>query len=120
LVLVEPSGPACHRNTVTCWGDDPAIGVGQLALLEQTIGARASAAPAQSYTAQLLAEGPKRIAQKVGEEGVETALAGAAGSATELCEEAADLFYHVTVLLRARGLCLDEVMKVLRARAEKT
>src|SRR5262249_10200073 len=106
LVLVEPHGPACHRNTVTCWSDAQAIGIGQLAVLERTVIARASAPPEQSYTAKLLAKGPKRIAQKVGEEGVETALAGAAGEPEEVCEEAADLLYHLAVLLHARGLAL--------------
>lgn len=118
LLLVEPGGPACHRDTVTCWGDEPAIGVGQLAALERTIVSRAYASPEQSYTAKLMAKGPKRIAQKVGEEGVETALAGAAGEPAEICEEAADLLYHLTVLLRARGLKLDDVMQVLKRRAE--
>lgn len=118
LLLVEPGGPACHRNTVTCFGDEAAIGVGRLATLERTIVARAAAPTEQSYTAKLLAEGPKRIAQKVGEEGVETALAGAAGAPAEICEEAADLLYHLTVLLHARGLKLDDVMRVLKRRAE--
>jgi phosphoribosyl-ATP pyrophosphohydrolase/phosphoribosyl-AMP cyclohydrolase len=120
LVLVEPGGPACHRGTVTCWSDEPAIGVGQLAALERTIAVRASASAEQSYTARLLAKGPKRVAQKVGEEGVETALAGAAGEASEVCEEAADLLYHLTALLHARGLALEDVMQVLKRRAEKS
>ena len=118
LVLVEPGGPACHRDTVTCFGDELAIGVGRLAALERTIVARARAPADQSYTATLLAKGPKRIAQKVGEEGVETALAGAAGEPAEVCEEAADLLYHLTVLLHARGLKLEDVMQVLKRRAE--
>jgi phosphoribosyl-ATP pyrophosphohydrolase/phosphoribosyl-AMP cyclohydrolase len=119
LVLAEPAGPACHLGTVSCWGDETAIGIGQLAALERTIVARAQASPEQSYTAKLLAKGPKRIAQKLGEEGVETALAGAAGDASEVCEEAADLCYHLTVLLAARGLNLNDVMQVLKGRAEK-
>jgi phosphoribosyl-ATP pyrophosphohydrolase/phosphoribosyl-AMP cyclohydrolase len=118
LVLAAPGGPACHRDTVTCWGDDPAIGVGQLAALERTIQARAASGAEHSYTAKLLAKGPKRIAQKVGEEGVETALAGAAGEPGEICEEAADLLYHLSVLLYARGLKLNDVMDVLKRRAE--
>ncbi|MFT3726520.1 MAG: bifunctional phosphoribosyl-AMP cyclohydrolase/phosphoribosyl-ATP diphosphatase HisIE [Terricaulis sp.] len=117
LLLVTPGGPACHRNTVTCWGDEPAIGVGELGALERTILSRAQAASEASYTAKLLAKGPKRIAQKVGEEGVETALAGAAGEPAEICDEAADLLYHLTVLLHARGLKLDDVMQVLKRRA---
>jgi phosphoribosyl-ATP pyrophosphohydrolase/phosphoribosyl-AMP cyclohydrolase len=117
LMRVDPAGPACHTGTVTCWGDMPALGVGELAVLERTIAARASASPDESWTAKLLAKGPKRIAQKVGEEGVETALAGAAGDAEELKEEMADLFYHSLVLLRARGVTIDEVMNVLARRA---
>ena len=118
LVSVTPQGPACHLGTATCFGEGVHIGVGRLALLERTIAARASASPEKSWTARLLAEGPKRIAQKVGEEGVECALAGAVGDANELSEEAADLLYHLGVLLHARGLGYAEVMNVLARRAE--
>lgn len=118
IVSVEPMGPACHLGTTSCFGDADAPGVGRLGALERTLIARASAPPAESYTARLIAEGPKRAAQKVGEEGVETALAGAAGDAAELCSEAADLLYHLGVLLRARGLGFDDVMAVLAERAK--
>jgi phosphoribosyl-ATP pyrophosphohydrolase/phosphoribosyl-AMP cyclohydrolase len=118
LVSVTPQGPACHLGATTCFGDGAPLGVGRLGALERTIVVRASASPAESWTARLLAEGPKRIAQKVGEEGVECALAGAAGDAKELSEEAADLLYHLAVLLHARGLSFAEVMDVLAQRAE--
>lgn len=117
LLRVTPVGPACHRGTTTCFDADIAAGVGQLGLLERTIVARADAPVAESWTARLLAAGPKRIAQKVGEEGVECALAGAAGDGAELCEEMADLFYHCAVLLHARGTNLQAVMDVLARRA---
>lgn len=118
LMTVEPTGPACHLGTVSCFGAADAPGLGRLARLEQTIAARADEGNVgSSYTARLLAEGPKRAAQKVGEEGVEVALAGAAGNTTELANEAADLLYHLLVLLRARGMALEEVMDVLAARA---
>ncbi|MES2834320.1 MAG: bifunctional phosphoribosyl-AMP cyclohydrolase/phosphoribosyl-ATP diphosphatase HisIE [Pseudomonadota bacterium] len=118
LVLkVRPMGPACHLGTTSCFGDEDAPGLGRLARLEATIAARASADPAQSWTARLLAEGVKRVAQKVGEEGVETALAGVAGDDAELAGEAADLVFHLLVLLRARGLVFDSVLDVLRQRA---
>ncbi len=118
LVLkVRPVGNACHLNRISCFGDEDAPGLGRLARLEQTIAIRAAADPAESWTARLIAEGPKRIAQKVGEEGVETALAGAAGPDEELASEAADLIYHLLVLLYARGLGLETVLKVLEARA---
>ena len=116
LVLADPLGPACHENLTSCFGDQDAPGLGWLARLEQTIANRKDADPAASYTARLLAEGPTRIAQKVGEEGVETALAGAAGTDRQLREEAADLLFHLLVLLRARGMGLDAVMEVLRQR----
>jgi phosphoribosyl-AMP cyclohydrolase / phosphoribosyl-ATP pyrophosphohydrolase len=118
LLSVTPAGPACHRETVSCFGDAIAPGIGRLGLLERTIVARASAPEAESHTARLIARGPKRAAQKVGEEGVETALAGAAGDDAELCAESADLLYHLGVLLHARGLRFDDVMAVLAARAE--
>ena len=118
LMTVRPDGPACHLNTTSCFGQADAPGLGRLARLEQTIAARAADPdPATSYTARLLAEGPKRAAQKVGEEGVETALAGAAGDTAELASEAADLLYHLLVLLRARGLVLADVLTVLEKRA---
>ncbi|HEY6577754.1 MAG TPA: bifunctional phosphoribosyl-AMP cyclohydrolase/phosphoribosyl-ATP diphosphatase HisIE [Rhizomicrobium sp.] len=117
LLRVEPSGPACHRGTTSCFGEEAAPGVGRLAALERTVAARASADPLESHTARLLARGPKRAAQKLGEEAVETALAGAAGPQTELCEEAADLLYHLLVLLRARNVALGQVCDVLAARA---
>ena len=117
LVRVEPVGNACHLNRVSCFGDRDAPGLGRLARLEQTIAARAAADPSESWTAKLLASGPKRIAQKVGEEGVETALAGAAGDEAELASEAADLVYHLLVLLKARGLSLQDVLDVLESRA---
>jgi phosphoribosyl-ATP pyrophosphohydrolase/phosphoribosyl-AMP cyclohydrolase len=117
LVLkVRPVGNACHLNRTSCFGEEDAPGIGRLARLERTIADRAAADPATSWTARLLAEGPKRAAQKVGEEGVETALAGAAGPDEELASEAADLLYHLLVLLRARGMTLNTVLDVLAAR----
>jgi phosphoribosyl-ATP pyrophosphohydrolase/phosphoribosyl-AMP cyclohydrolase len=118
LVLkVRPVGNACHLNRVSCFGDEDAPGLGRIARLEATIAERALADPAESWTARLLAEGPKRAAQKVGEEGVETALAGAAGDADELAEEAADLIYHLLVLLRSRDVPFARVLDVLERRA---
>jgi phosphoribosyl-ATP pyrophosphohydrolase/phosphoribosyl-AMP cyclohydrolase len=119
LLRTEPHGPACHRGTETCFGTALTRGIGQLGALERTIADRAKASPEESWTAKLIARGPKRIAQKVGEEGVETALAGAAGDKEELCNEAADLLYHLGVLLHARGASFEDVMQVLAER-EKT
>ncbi|MDO9588851.1 MAG: bifunctional phosphoribosyl-AMP cyclohydrolase/phosphoribosyl-ATP diphosphatase HisIE [Brevundimonas sp.] len=119
LVLkVRPVGNACHLNRISCFGEEDAPGLGRLARLEATIDERAAADPSQSWTARLLAGGVKRVAQKVGEEGVETALAGAAGPDTELASEAADLVYHLLVLLRARNMVFQDVLDVLARRAE--
>lgn len=118
LLQVDPAGPACHLGATSCFGDATAPGIGRLGVLERTIEARANASPDESWTAKLLARGVKRVAQKVGEEGVETALAAVAGDDAEVCAESADLLYHLAVLLKARGLSFDDVMQVLAARAD--
>lgn len=91
-------------------------GSGFLQKLEQVIAARQAAAPGSSYTASLLAAGLQRIAQKVGEEGVELALAGVGDDRSRVVAETADLLYHVLVLLAARGVSLDEVLQELERR----
>jgi len=115
---VRPVGNACHLNRTSCFGEADAPGLGRIARLERTIAARAAADPTESWTARLIAQGPKRIAQKVGEEGVETALAGVAGPDEELASEAADLIYHLLVLLHARNMVFQDVLDVLASRAE--
>jgi phosphoribosyl-ATP pyrophosphohydrolase/phosphoribosyl-AMP cyclohydrolase len=118
LVQARPEGPACHRGTDTCFDDDRPVGPGLafLAALERVIAQRDAERPADSYTTRLFEAGVKRIAQKVGEEGVETALAATAGEPEELAAEAADLLYHLLVLLRTRNLGLADVLAVLEAR----
>jgi phosphoribosyl-ATP pyrophosphohydrolase/phosphoribosyl-AMP cyclohydrolase len=118
LVLAHPEGPACHRGTDTCFDADAPVtpGLAFLAGLERLVARRDSERPEGSYTTELLEAGVKRIAQKVGEEGVETALAAVAGERDELAGEAADLLYHLLVLLRARDMQLADVVAVLQAR----
>ena len=116
LVLATPKGPTCHTGTSSCFGDQGAPGIGFIAELERVIASRSGADPATSYTAKLLAGGPARAAQKVGEEGVETALAGRCGDNAELTSEAADLVYHLTVLLKARDLAWADVLNELKKR----
>jgi phosphoribosyl-ATP pyrophosphohydrolase/phosphoribosyl-AMP cyclohydrolase len=119
LVEAEPAGPTCHLGTASCFSDEAAGGVGWLAELRRIVSERAAADPTESYTARLLAEGPMRIGQKVGEEGVEIALA-AVGRDTEGCiEETADLIYHLTVLMEARGYGWEDVAAKLRERHGK-
>lgn len=84
--------------------------------LDQRIALRASASPEDSYTAKLLARGIQKCAQKVGEEGVEAAIAAVAGDRQGLVGEASDLLYHLLVLLRAAGVSLEEVMAELDGR----
>ena len=116
LVLATPRGPTCHTGTTSCFGDQGPPGVGFIGALERVIQSRAGADPTTSYTAKLLAEGPARAAQKVGEEGVETALAGRCGDDEELISEAADLVYHLTVLLKARELAWSDLTAELQTR----
>ncbi len=116
LVLAEPVGPTCHLGTASCFGGEQAPGIGWLAQLSRIVAARAGADPAESYTARLLADGPMRMAQKVGEEGVEVALAAVARDRTDLSEEIADLVFHLVVLMQARRVGWDEVAAVLRQR----
>jgi phosphoribosyl-AMP cyclohydrolase / phosphoribosyl-ATP pyrophosphohydrolase len=119
LVRVHPRGPTCHRNTPSCFGDGAlprSDGLGFLAQLETVIAARIAQNPEGSYTAKLYGQGLKRMAQKVGEEGVEVALAAQSGDNRELVSESADLLFHLALLLRARDLSLDAVGAELAAR----
>ena len=116
LVRAEPCGPTCHRGTASCFGDAAAPPLAWLAELDALIAARARERPAGSYTTKLFDAGTRRIAQKVGEEGVETALAAVAQDAEALTGEAADLVFHLLVLLRDRGLDLAAVVAKLRER----
>ncbi|GGA04360.1 bifunctional phosphoribosyl-AMP cyclohydrolase/phosphoribosyl-ATP diphosphatase HisIE [Dyella caseinilytica] len=113
LVLADPQGPTCHLGTSSCFGDAVRPPLGFLAELDALVEKRKALLPEGSYTTRLFKDGTRRIAQKVGEEGVETALAGVAQSDDELLGEAADLIFHLTVLLRARGLGLVDVTRVL-------
>lgn len=113
LVLARPHGPTCHLGRSSCFPDAPG---GFLAELDALVAARERERPAGSYTTNLFDAGVRRIAQKVGEEGVETSLAAVAQDDAALLGESADLLYHLLVLLRARGLSLDDAVAVLRER----
>ncbi|MBL4595098.1 MAG: bifunctional phosphoribosyl-AMP cyclohydrolase/phosphoribosyl-ATP diphosphatase HisIE [Robiginitomaculum sp.] len=116
LVRALPNGPTCHQGTVSCFGDDGPQGLGFLGTLESLIETRKTADPEHSYTAKLLQSPLQRIAQKVGEEGVETALAAVAEPTEKLTEESADLVFHLMVLLAAKDIKLADVIQVLRQR----
>ena len=116
LVRALPAGPTCHEGTVSCFGDKGPQGLGFLAKLESLIEERKTADPESSYTAKLL-QGPlHKAAQKVGEEGVETALAAIAETDDGLVYESADLIYHLMVLLSAKDIKLEDVIKELQTR----
>ncbi|OZB59138.1 MAG: bifunctional phosphoribosyl-AMP cyclohydrolase/phosphoribosyl-ATP diphosphatase [Lysobacterales bacterium 14-68-21] len=116
LVGALPHGPTCHTGTSSCFGEAVRPALGFLAELDALVAQRHAERPEGSYTTRLFDGGVRRIAQKVGEEGVETALAGVAQGDGELLGEAADLVFHLTVLLRERGLSLADVADVLAAR----
>jgi phosphoribosyl-ATP pyrophosphohydrolase/phosphoribosyl-AMP cyclohydrolase len=116
LVRAEPVGPTCHTGARTCFGDDTLPPLAFLGELDALVEQRHRVRPAGSYTTTLFDGGTRRIAQKVGEEGVETALAGVVQDDDALLGEAADLLFHLTVLLRDRGLGLADVTAVLAKR----
>ena len=113
LVTAKPNGPTCHLGQVSCFTEAPS---NFLADLDALIREREFDRPLNSYTAKLFASGTRGIAQKVGEEGVETALAAVVENDEALLGEAADLLYHLTVLLRSRDLSLHQVVEVLKER----
>jgi phosphoribosyl-ATP pyrophosphohydrolase/phosphoribosyl-AMP cyclohydrolase len=116
LVLADPQGPTCHRGTASCFGDGSAPPLAFLGVLDDLIARRERERPEGSYTTRLFEQGMRRIAQKVGEEGVETALAAVSEDDAAVLGESADLIYHLLILLRARKLDLAAVVETLRSR----
>lgn len=116
LVEADPQGPTCHLGTISCFSEAGPSGVGWLGKLARIVEQRAAAEASESYTAKLLADGPVRIAQKVGEEGVEVALAGATGTKEQCASETADLLYHLSVLMQARSFTWEDVADELARR----
>ena len=116
LVQARPHGPVCHTGSVSCFNDIAPDNTQFLAQLGLLIADRHTAMPASSYTTSLFADGKARIAQKVGEEGVELALARMKDNQAEIVNETADLLFHVMVLLQDAGLTLGDVIKVLKQR----
>jgi len=116
LIAADPQGPTCHLGTQSCFGSDSAPALAFLAELDALVAARERERPDGSYTTGLFEQGVRRIAQKVGEEAVETALAAVDQDADSLIGESADLLFHLLVLLRARGKSLDDVIAALARR----
>ena len=118
LIKAEPAGPVCHTGADTCWGEQNQSAY-FLPTLENVIRERRAAAPEDSYTARLFAEGIPKIAQKVGEEAVETVIESLGNNRERLLDETADLLYHLLVLLATKEVKLEEVEAKLRERHSK-
>ena len=116
LIQARPQGPSCHTGSVTCFNDQTPSNIGFLDQLGRLIADRHKTMPEGSYTTSLFAEGKARIAQKVGEEGVELALARIKDDSAEMANEAADLLFHMMVLLEDAGLSLADAINVLQGR----
>ncbi|MDA8797791.1 bifunctional phosphoribosyl-AMP cyclohydrolase/phosphoribosyl-ATP diphosphatase HisIE [Alphaproteobacteria bacterium] len=116
LIQARPQGPSCHTGSVTCFNDRTPSNIGFLDQLGRLIAERHKTMPKGSYTTSLFTEGKARIAQKVGEEGVELALARMKDDSAEMANEAADLLFHMMVLLEDAGLSLADAITVLQDR----
>jgi len=119
LVVADPAGPTCHTNARTCFGETTATAAGAAAALDAVISARAAARPAGSYTARLLGAGLDATLAKVGEEAGEFVAAARGEDGQRIVAEAADLVYHVAVVLKQRGVSLAQVLEELKRRREK-
>ena len=119
LIACHPIGPSCHLGTESCFPEQKLTQQNFLSQLEQVIDQRKGDDPKESYTAHLFSRGTTKMAQKVGEEGVEVALAAVAETKEDLLGECADLFYHTLVLLADQKIELSEVMEVLQTRHNK-
>jgi phosphoribosyl-ATP pyrophosphohydrolase/phosphoribosyl-AMP cyclohydrolase len=119
LIACTPIGPSCHLGTESCFPEQKLTQQNFLSQLEQVIAGKKDEDPKESYTAHLFSRGTTKMAQKVGEEGVEVALAAVAETKEDLLGECADLFYHTLVLLADQKIDLSEVMAVLQDRHKK-
>ncbi|MBU2891969.1 bifunctional phosphoribosyl-AMP cyclohydrolase/phosphoribosyl-ATP diphosphatase HisIE [Colwellia sp. D2M02] len=119
LIAVNPNGPTCHLNTTSCFPEEQLSQQNFLSHLERFVDKRANDPIEESYTARLLSRGSNKVAQKVGEEGVEVVIAALAETKDDFLGECADLFYHTLVLLKDQKIELSEVMEVLQTRHQK-
>lgn len=116
LIFVKPEGPACHTGTISCFQDQEKKGLAFLNHLDEVLESRKTADPKSSYTAELLAKGINKVAQKVGEEAVELVIEAKDNNSELFLNEAADLMYHYLLLLRAKNHKLEDVLNVLESR----
>lgn len=116
LIKVHPAGPVCHTGADTCWGEKNEAGMAFLGYLQDFIDKRHAEMPEGSYTTSLFRKGVNRMAQKVGEEAVETVIEATNGTQDGFIYEASDLVYHLIVLLASKGLRLDDLGRELQKR----
>ena len=116
LITASPEGPTCHQGTDTCWGEDNASDLSYVKELEAVIEDRQKNPLKESYVSSLFDKGIHKIAQKVGEESVETVIEAIADNEPLFMEEAADLFFHYLILLKSKGKSLKDVLSVLEER----
>ena len=116
LIQANPVGPSCHTGDDTCWGEDNTPSYGFLTALEEVINDRKNNPSDKSYVARLFAKGMNKIAQKVGEEAVETVIEAKDENSDLFLNESADLLFHLMILLQAKGHRLDDVVQILEER----
>lgn len=116
LITASPLGPTCHQGTDTCWGEDNESGLSFVRELEAVIEDRQKNPSKESYVSSLFDKGIHKIAQKVGEESVETVIEAIADNEPLFMEEAADLFFHYLILLKSKGKRLEDVLAILEER----
>ena len=116
LIKASPLGPTCHQGTDTCWGEDNESGLSFVRELEAVIEDRQKNPSKDSYVSSLFDKGIHKIAQKVGEESIETVIEAIADNDPLFLEEAADLFFHYLILLKSKGKCLEDVLAILEER----
>ena len=121
LIKVHPDGPVCHTGTDTCWGEtNKSADIMFLTELQDFICRRHEEMPEKSYTTSLFRSGVNKMAQKVGEEAVETVIEACNGTDERLIYESADLIYHLIVLLTSKGLRIEDLARELRERHSAT
>ena len=116
LIQAEPQGPTCHKGTDSCWGEENKANYGFLTELENTIAQRKAADDDDSYVASLFRKGINKIAQKVGEEAVETVIEAKDNDEALFLNESADLLFHYLILLQAKGYQLSDIIRTLEER----
>ena len=120
LIMVHPEGPVCHKGTDTCWGDKNEQDIMFLKEVQDFIDRRRQEMPEKSYTTSLFNSGVNKMAQKVGEEAVETILEACNGTDERLIYEGADLLYHLIVLLTYKGYRIEDLARELKERHSAT